>query len=69
MSEQVPAQNNNVFIPIPWDPDCVQPPYENFYLDGCRIPPFEKGLTGYENLSLDYKGPMVEEEWSVEAPQ
>eukprot|EP00971_Amphidinium_carterae_P194818 3865832-Amphidinium_carterae.1 len=21
------------------------------------------GLTGYENLSLDYKGPMVEEEY------
>eukprot|EP00971_Amphidinium_carterae_P081062 1603902-Amphidinium_carterae.1 len=58
-----PASGTNVFVPIPWNPDCVQQPYENFYLDGHRIPPYSMGLTGYENLSLDYKGPMVEEEY------
>eukprot|EP00971_Amphidinium_carterae_P091765 1816612-Amphidinium_carterae.1 len=37
---------------------CVTPPYEDFYLDGCPIPPFNKGFAGYEGLSMDYKGPM-----------
>eukprot|EP00971_Amphidinium_carterae_P226065 4483931-Amphidinium_carterae.1 len=61
MSELAPASGTNVFVPIPWNPECVQPPYEDFYLDGHRIPPYSMGLTEYENLSLEYKGPMVEE--------
>eukprot|EP00971_Amphidinium_carterae_P134254 2660091-Amphidinium_carterae.3 len=59
----VPASGTNVFVPFPWNPDCVQQPYENFYLDGHRIPPFSMGLTGYENLSrvLEPHGRIVEE--------
>eukprot|EP00971_Amphidinium_carterae_P152194 3016718-Amphidinium_carterae.1 len=63
MSEQTPPSGSHVYIPIPWIAECVQPPYEDFYLDGCRIPPYGTGLTGYETLPLSYKGPMVEEEY------
>eukprot|EP00971_Amphidinium_carterae_P197970 3929073-Amphidinium_carterae.1 len=35
-----------------------KPPHEDFYLDGHRMPPCNKGFTGYEGLPLDYKGPM-----------
>eukprot|EP00971_Amphidinium_carterae_P172829 3425918-Amphidinium_carterae.3 len=59
MSALRPASDN----PIPWNPECVQPPYENFYLDGCRFPPCNERFTGYEGLPMDYKGPMVEEEY------
>eukprot|EP00971_Amphidinium_carterae_P156999 3112060-Amphidinium_carterae.1 len=61
MSELAQPSGSHVYIPIPWDAECVKPPYEDFYLDGCRIPPFRTGLTGYEGLPLSYKGPMVEE--------
>eukprot|EP00971_Amphidinium_carterae_P196612 3901902-Amphidinium_carterae.1 len=61
MSDLKPPSKNQVFIPISWNAECVQLPYEDFYLDGCRLPPFNKGFTGYEGLSMDYKGPMVEE--------
>eukprot|EP00971_Amphidinium_carterae_P244077 4846504-Amphidinium_carterae.2 len=63
MSDLVPPSNDHVFTPIQWNADCVKPPYEDFYLDGCRISPFRTGLTGYEGLPLSYKGPMVEEEY------
>eukprot|EP00971_Amphidinium_carterae_P163949 3250411-Amphidinium_carterae.1 len=63
MSEQAPPSGSHVYIPIPWIAECVKPPYEDFFLDGCRIPPYRTGLTGYEGLPLSYKGPMVEEEY------
>eukprot|EP00971_Amphidinium_carterae_P188526 3742143-Amphidinium_carterae.1 len=63
MSDQTPPSDDHVFTPILWISDYVQPPYEDFYLDGCRIPPYGTGLTGYETLPLSYKGPMVEEEY------
>eukprot|EP00971_Amphidinium_carterae_P152256 3017731-Amphidinium_carterae.1 len=63
MSDLVPPSNDHVYIPIPWNANCVKPPYEDFYLDGCRIAPSRAGLTGYEGLPLSYKGPMVEEEY------
>eukprot|EP00971_Amphidinium_carterae_P311578 6192714-Amphidinium_carterae.2 len=63
MSDLVPPTNDHVFTPIQWNADCVTPPYEEFYLDGCRLSPFRAGLTGYEALPLSYKGPMVEEEY------
>eukprot|EP00971_Amphidinium_carterae_P179075 3551852-Amphidinium_carterae.1 len=50
MSELAQPSGSHVYIPIPWDAECVKPPYEDFYLDGCRIPPFRTGLTGYEGL-------------------
>eukprot|EP00971_Amphidinium_carterae_P142446 2821660-Amphidinium_carterae.1 len=61
MSEQALPSGSHVYIPIPWIAECVKPPYQDFYLDGCRIPPFRTGFTGYEGLPLSYKGPMVEE--------
>eukprot|EP00971_Amphidinium_carterae_P066783 1322349-Amphidinium_carterae.1 len=61
MSDQSPPSEDHVFKPIIWISDYVQPPYADFYLDGCRIPPYGTGLTGYETLPLSYKGPMVEE--------
>eukprot|EP00971_Amphidinium_carterae_P141084 2795895-Amphidinium_carterae.1 len=61
MSDLVPPSKDHVFIPILWNAECVKPPYEDFYLDGCRIPPFNKGFTGYEGLPLNFKGPLVEE--------
>eukprot|EP00971_Amphidinium_carterae_P147371 2920344-Amphidinium_carterae.1 len=63
MSELRPASGTHVFIPIPWNAECVTPPYANFYLDGHRVPPCNKGLTGYEFFALDYTGPMVFEEY------
>eukprot|EP00971_Amphidinium_carterae_P138409 2742684-Amphidinium_carterae.1 len=64
MSDLVPPSKDHVFIPIPWNAECVKPPYEDFYLDGRRIPPFNKGFTGYEGLPLNFKGrPLVEEEY------
>eukprot|EP00971_Amphidinium_carterae_P104973 2078712-Amphidinium_carterae.1 len=62
MSDLAPPSGSHVYIPIPWDAECVKPPYEDF-LDGCRIPPLRTGLTGYDALPLSYKGPMVEEEY------
>eukprot|EP00971_Amphidinium_carterae_P213433 4235779-Amphidinium_carterae.1 len=63
MSDLAPPSRDHVYIPIPWDAECVKPPYEDYYLDGCRLAPFRTGLTGYEGLPLSYKGPMVEEEY------
>eukprot|EP00971_Amphidinium_carterae_P191577 3801646-Amphidinium_carterae.1 len=63
MSDLAPPSGSHIYIPIPWDAECVKPPYEDFYLDGCRISPFRTGLTGYEGLPLNHKGPMVEEEY------
>eukprot|EP00971_Amphidinium_carterae_P141215 2798291-Amphidinium_carterae.1 len=40
MSDQTPPSGDHVFKPIIWISECVQPPYEDFYLDGCRIPPY-----------------------------
>eukprot|EP00971_Amphidinium_carterae_P170153 3371262-Amphidinium_carterae.1 len=39
MMELKPASGTHVYIPIPWNADCVTPPYLNFYLDGHRIVP------------------------------
>eukprot|EP00971_Amphidinium_carterae_P122045 2416887-Amphidinium_carterae.1 len=58
MSDHTPPSGSHVYIPIPWIADYVKPPYEDFYLDGCRIPPYGTGLTGYEGLPLSYKSPM-----------
>eukprot|EP00971_Amphidinium_carterae_P089462 1770761-Amphidinium_carterae.1 len=63
MMELTPASGTHVFTPIQWNAECVKPPYPNFYLDGSRIVPYTKGLTGYEGLRLSYKGPLVFEEY------
>eukprot|EP00971_Amphidinium_carterae_P179692 3563761-Amphidinium_carterae.3 len=39
MNDLKPASGTHVYIPIPWNPDCVQPAYADFYLDGHRMPP------------------------------
>eukprot|EP00971_Amphidinium_carterae_P082405 1629100-Amphidinium_carterae.1 len=63
MSDHTPPSGSHVYISIPWIADYVKPPYEDFYLDGCRILPYGTGLTGFEGLSLSYKASMVKEEY------
>eukprot|EP00971_Amphidinium_carterae_P138694 2748544-Amphidinium_carterae.1 len=63
MMELTPASGTHVFTPIQWNAECVTPPYPDFYLDGNRIVPHTKGLTGYEGIRLSYKGPLVFEEY------
>eukprot|EP00971_Amphidinium_carterae_P310030 6160620-Amphidinium_carterae.1 len=57
MSDHTPPSGSHVYIPIPWIADYVRPPYEDFYLDGCRIPPYGTSLTGYEGLHEATKVP------------
>eukprot|EP00971_Amphidinium_carterae_P283772 5633860-Amphidinium_carterae.1 len=63
MMELTPASGTHVFTPIQWNAECVKPPYENFYLDGNRIVPCTRDLTGYDSIRLSYKGPFVFKEY------
>eukprot|EP00971_Amphidinium_carterae_P126503 2506041-Amphidinium_carterae.1 len=62
MMELTPVSGTHVFTPIQWNAECVKLPYPNFYLDGNRIAPCTKGLTGYDEIRLVFKGPLVFEE-------
>eukprot|EP00971_Amphidinium_carterae_P084128 1665352-Amphidinium_carterae.1 len=63
MMELTPVSGTHIFTPIQWNADCVKPPHPNFYLDGNRIVPCTKGLTGCDGKPLDYKGPLVLKEY------
>eukprot|EP00971_Amphidinium_carterae_P268039 5317710-Amphidinium_carterae.1 len=61
MAKVCPYSNDNRYTPIVWNPDFVEPPYEDFYKDGSRCVPKLDKMTGYETIPAHF--PVVFEEY------